>query len=272
MNIQILKSIWGMSGEMEEQFAQMAAAGYNGIEHTPLEGADITRFRRLAEQYDFTTAVLCFANNEAEAEYAILKAAELNPRVIVIHSAKDSMSWDDQRRYFEHALRIEEKAGIPVAHETHRGRAMFTPWHTAQLLTHYKELKIAADFSHWVCVCESLLEDHAAALELACERAIHIHARVGFAEGPQVPDPSAPEYALERQAHYDWWKRIVTLHTERGKQALTITPEFGPIPYMHAVPHTRTPLADLWDVCDWMKQDLRRELSLLPGVTCEVRK
>lgn len=36
-------------------------------------------------------------------------------------------------------------------------------------------------------------------LKLVADRTFHIHARVGYAHGPQVPDPSAPEYlgALE---------------------------------------------------------------------------
>ena len=32
----------------------------------------------------------------------------------------------------------------------------------------------------------------------------------------------------------------------------TLTPEFGPAPYLHLLPHTQTPVADLADICDWM--------------------
>ena len=32
----------------------------------------------------------------------------------------------------------------------------------------------------------------------------------------------------------------------------TLTPEFGPPPYLHTLPHTNVPVADLAAVCDWM--------------------
>ena len=38
----------------------------------------------------------------------------------------------------------------------------------------------------------------------------------------------------------------------RGMQVSTLTPEFGPPPYLHTLPHTNVPVADLADVCDWM--------------------
>ena len=36
-----------------------------------------------------------------------------------------------------------------------------------------------------------------------------IHARVGYEEGPQVPDPAAPEYAGEVKCHMGWWEAIM---------------------------------------------------------------
>ena len=38
-----------------------------------------------------------------------------------------------------------------------------------------------------------------------------IHARVGYEEGPQVPDPAAPEYAAEVKCHMGWWESIMTV-------------------------------------------------------------
>ncbi len=34
-------------------------------------------------------------------------------------------------------------------------------------------------------------------------------------------------------------------------------PEFGPAPYMHTLPHTDTPVADLWTVNEFMAERLR---------------
>ena len=62
------------------------------------------------------------------------------------------MPYEEQLHFFRQALDAERSAGVPVGHETHRRRAMFTPWTTAQLLSDLPELKITADFSHWCCV------------------------------------------------------------------------------------------------------------------------
>lgn len=78
-----------------------------------------------------------------------------------------------------------------------------------EVLIRIDGLKINADFSHWCCVCESLLDAEESHMAAVIERTIHIHGRVGYAEGPQVSDPRAPEYHKELERHEDWWERIV---------------------------------------------------------------
>ncbi|GAB1483119.1 hypothetical protein MASR2M78_19350 [Treponema sp.] len=52
--------------------------------------------------------------------------------------------------------------------------------------------------SRWCTVAESYLEDQKEAVDAALSRTDHIHARVGFPEGPQVGDPAAPEWEESR--------------------------------------------------------------------------
>ena len=52
--------------------------------------------------------------------------------------------------------------------------------------------------------------------------------------------------------------RIVDSHKKRGTPILTITSEFGPAPYMPALPFTRMPIASQWDINVHM-MDLLRE-------------
>ncbi|TVY09519.1 sugar phosphate isomerase/epimerase [Paenibacillus cremeus] len=245
-----------MQGSLEEQFAAIAAAGcYQGIEAGLPRKEEASQFRELLDRYGFQYIAMVFTGEDDHAasfEKQATAAAEFNPVLINSHSAKDSMPYDQQQPFFEHALRVERAIGIPVAHETHRGRAMFTPWTTAALLRDFPELKITADFSHWCCVCESLLADQLDNLKLAFERAYHIHARVGYAEGPQVPHPAAPEYAEELSAHEAWWQEIFKARAAAGQTEFTLTPEFGPPGYLHTLPFTNQPVANLWDVCLWM--------------------
>jgi hypothetical protein len=129
------------------------------------------------------------------------------------------MPYEKQLAFYEQALHAEKAINMQVAHETHRGRAMFTPWGTAQLLKDLPDLKITADFSHWCC--------------------------------------AAPEYQRELETHELWWQQIVDLWDSKNASPNTLTPEFGPPGYMHTLPFTNQPVADLWDVCLWMARRLK---------------
>ncbi|NRF95901.1 sugar phosphate isomerase/epimerase [Paenibacillus frigoriresistens] len=263
MKIKSIKALWGMDGSLESQFERIAAAGYDGIESPLPNPSEEKEYRSLLGQYnlDYIAMVFTGGNNHAESfSEQVERAATFGPIKINSHSAKDGMPFNEQAVFFEKAQAVEQRLGIPIGHETHRGRAMFTPWTTAVLLREFPELKLTSDFSHWVCVCESLLEDQKENLELAFQRTIHIHARVGFAQGPQVPHPAAPEYAVELSAHEEWWKRIIQTNLNTGIE-LTFTPEFGPPAYMPRLPFTNQPVADLWQVCLWMKQRFEQMLS-----------
>jgi hypothetical protein len=190
-------------------------------------------------------------------ESTVEQLAAYQPIKIGLHSGRDYMNRDEGARYFERALALEEKIGIPILHETHRGRLFYTPWDTAYYLTRFPSLRIVADYSHWVNVCERLPDDQGQALALAHRAAWHIHGRVGYEEGPQVPDPSAPEYAPHLAWHEAQWQQILALRAADGAPSMTFTPEYGPPNYLHTLPHTGAPVADLWRVCLWAAERAR---------------
>ncbi|MFC4777347.1 sugar phosphate isomerase/epimerase family protein [Paenibacillus sp. GCM10023252] len=261
MEINIHQALWGLEGSYRDQLAMAAAKGYAGIEAPLPPEHQAEEFRGLLKELSLTyiAQVVTSGNHEESFAEQAHRAAEFEPILIVSHSAKDSMHWDKQLQFFESALRVEKAIGIQVGHETHRSRAMFTPWATAALLRALPDLRITADLSHWCCVTESLLEDNEEDLKLALERAIHIHGRVGYAEGPQVPHPGAPEYAVELNRFQTWWQEIIRLRKSEGKEFMTITPEFGPAAsgYMHTQPYTGQPVVDMIKVNDWMAERIR---------------
>ncbi len=181
-------------------------------------------------------------------------AAAMRPLLVNSHSGRDAWGRAERERFFAAALEAEAQAGLAVAHETHRGRATFSPWATDELLADFAGLRLCCDLSHWVCVCERLIDDQIEIVRRCAARCVHLHARVGFEEGPQVPDPRAPEVAEHLAAHERWWDLIWEAQAARGDAVSTLTPEFGPPGYMHTLPYTRMPLADLAEVCDWMAQ------------------
>ncbi len=268
MKIKLFKSLWEyvqfegsplnirMDHQIERVLERIANAGYSGIE-SPLPIQEQEEwFRHLLDSYqlEFIAQVLTRDDHSDSFAYQARRAADFQPLMIVSHSAKDSMAYEDQLDFFRKAVSIEEDIKLPIAHETHRGRAMFTPWNTSRLLKEVDGLKINADFSHWCCVCESLLEAEESHIATAIERSIHIHGRVGYNEGPQVSDPRAPEYGKELMRHEEWWDRIVQAHIQRGAKSVTFTPEFGPPGYMQVLPYTRQHVVDLWDINLWVAE------------------
>lgn len=259
LKLQFVKALWGMQGSLEEQFARIAEAGYSGVESPMPSAEDEERFRYLLKEHGLDYIAMVFTTGSSVEEHIrsferqVERAAGFSPVLINAHSARDVMGYGDQLVFYRRAVGVERGIGLPIGHETHRGRAMFAPWTTGRLLEDVPELRLVADFSHWVCVCESLLPDMGAYLDQAISRTIHIHGRVGYAQGPQVPDPSAPEYSRELAVHMGWWERIVAERAKQGAEAVTFTPEFGPPPYLHTLPHTGAPVADLWKVCLWMR-------------------
>ncbi len=258
MNLLIFRATWGMTGTPTEQLHQIADAGYDGVELWPIGAFD---WRGLLADSPLSVIVAAGIRDLQAIEPTLHALAAYQPLRINLHSGFDAMPRDQGIAFFEEALRVEAQIGIPVGHETHRGRAFFTPWDTAAYLRQFPALKITADYSHWVNVCERLPDDQADALALANARTVHIHGRVGYGEGPQVPDPAAPEYADELAWHEAQWTAIRDHHRAADAETLTFTPEYGPPPYLHTLPGTDTPVADLWDVCLWAAGRARRVLG-----------
>jgi hypothetical protein len=263
MQLLIFRALWGMTGSIPEQLERIKAAGYDGIEFWPSQLAPSqTEWLALLEKHQLRGIVAAMVDTQDELRDQLHYLAGFQPMKINLHSGRDFMSRDEGLLFFEEALRVEEAIGIPVTHETHRGRLFFTPWTTADYLREFPTLKITADYSHWVNVCERLPDDQAEALELANRRTHHIHGRVGYAEGPQVPDPSAPEYTTELAWHEHQWKLICDIRQQAGDEFLTFTPEYGPPGYLHTLPHTHVPVADLWQVCLWAGERARQQLMI----------
>ncbi len=262
MKIEIYRALWGMEGPLEQQFERIAAAGYDGVE-VWLSGSPFTpaQILRLTEQHHLRLIVAGAIATIPEIQPTLQAFAEYNPVKINIQSGIDSMTFDEGKRFVTAMLEAEHKIGFTVMQETHRGKLLYAPWVAAAYLHEFPDLHITADYSHWVNVCERLPVDQGEALALANAHARHIHGRVGYEEGPQVPDPSAPEYASQLAWHETQWKAIRDAQQASGETVLTFTPEYGPPAYLHTLPHTNVPVANLWDVCLWAANRARTQLA-----------
>jgi hypothetical protein len=125
----------------------------------------------------------------------------------------------------------------------------------------FPNLKLIADLSHFCVVSESDLSDQYDLLSRIYPNIQHIHARVGFEQSPQVNHPFAPEWKQHLERYTTWWNEIIELQSQLGKTQFTITPEFGPFPYMPQAPFTQSPLANQWQLNTEMKTYLNENVK-----------
>lgn len=189
-----------------------------------------------------------------------LRALESEPLFVNSHTGRDHFSFNDSLRIFEAGQKLVARHGVPLRHETHRGRTLFSAPATFAFLQTLPGLELTADFSHWVCVHESDLGDQPEAMTAALVASRHLHARVGFDEGPQVSDPRNPAHAAWLQRFTEWWQTLVSLRADAGSEWLTITPEFGPPPYTPLNGISTDPVSDAWEMNVWMMAYLKRTL------------
>ena len=265
MNFLFFRSLWGMESlSIKESLNQIKQDGYNGFEFAVLFSPEPPeQVTRKAQDLDLQVIAQVLSEGKTEKEHResllqqIETAVKAEPLFIISHTGRDIFSFEENIALFQTALRVSEECGIPIIHETHRSRALFSTVSTRRYLESLPELRINADFSHWCCVHESFLEDQPGIIDSAIRRTDHIHARVGFPEGPQVPDPQAPEWEEALEVHLNWWDKIVELKKKEGAQFCTITPEFGPVPYVPIEPYTQRPLGDIREINNFMKKLLQ---------------
>jgi Xylose isomerase-like TIM barrel len=270
MELALFKTLWGHDGGLDHAVHLCKEAGFQGIEGpAPLEPGEREAFFNqlresglewIAEVSTCTPPGLyvplpgCSVEEHLRSlEDGVVRSLEGSPRFINTMAGYDAWSFSDALRFFEGVVGLQEKHGIVISVETHRGRPTFSPWVTRDLLEKLPELRITCDFSHWCVVSERLvLDEFKDILALAASRAHHIQPRVGYAQGPQVPDPRAPEYADDLAAHERWWACVWDSMATRGFTRFTMTPEFGPDGYLQCEPFTRKPAADLWEINCWI--------------------
>lgn len=266
MKILFLCPRWGNADRSPDEFIhRVVAAGYDGIEAGLADAdpqADETiRLAKAAglvvvtQHYDTLDRDLNTHLKNYEARLRML--ARYEPIFINSHTGRDLFSLAENRAVFAVAERVAAETGIPVYHETHRARCCHTAWRTRELMAAQPATRLVLDLSHWCNVSESLLEDQTDLIEPILPAVAHLHARVGWAQGPQVSDPRAPEWRTAVAAHLFWWDKIIARQRAGGAHQFTITPEFGPAPYLPVRPYTQEPMADPWSINVYMMDLLR---------------
>lgn len=270
MKLLLLCTQWGSEHlPLEDFFFKVKDAGYDGIDTwVPEDINERKKFIALLSKYQ-----LKIVSHQHQAkgndidkyckslEHYLHLSVECNPLLINSHSGRDYFSFNEQLQVIDTVEEFSIKNNITIAHETHRGRIGYTPYNAMELFKQRPDMKITADFSHWTCVTESWLENSKTILEEAIKRSKHVHARIGYTQGPQIPDPRLVAWREPVDFFLGIWKQIIQHQKSIGADYFTITTEFGPPPYMWTNLNDGLPVTNQWDINCFMRNLLIETLK-----------
>jgi len=298
--LSLIRSLWGVIKQadghltFEQAIPRIKALGYDGVETGVKIAMDLgpKHFKRVLDDNGLKYVAMVFTSGPAVvvpgadgdrypnhpkpgrsvAEHIdvfkaqVDEALQLDPIKINSHSGNDYFFRKEQEEFFTKALDWEKKnsKGVPIYHETHRKRILHSPWVARELVPLFKgDLKIVADLSHFLCVAETNTEDKElnAVVDMLAPYTRHIHARVGYDHGPQVPDPRVPHWKDYVTGMLRWWTTIMQAQQKAGVEVATVTPEHGPPNYQVCEPRWQSPLADIWEVNTWVGKTVQQRFD-----------
>ena len=284
MELKLFKTLWGFEGSYVDAARLAREQGYDGIEGpVPKTDEGVQQLATSLQQNDLayiaevatTGTIIPDRRLPPEAHLNdlqdnILRMQSLKPLFISCLGGCDAWEISESISFLRKAVDSAEQAGLAISFETHRGRIFFNPWITQRIIQVLPNLKLTCDFSHWCVVCEGLQETEADIIRALSANAWHIHGRVGYDQGPQVPDPRAALYFNDLEKHYAWWRWIWDEHVRQEKTITTVTPEFGRDGYEYRDTGEGLPLVDIGEINHWLAQELRFRFQNQPETTRKV--
>lgn len=260
MKLSRFRSCWGVEPgpqlqNWKEIFPQWKAKGYDGIEVDIFllqKEEEFYQLKSLCDELNFhivpmvKSSWLDYVNPRPPGltpkdhlktyRQQLELARKLDPLKINAHSGADHWTREQSVEFYKGTFQVESELGLTgkVSHETHRNRSLFNPYVTEYILEHVPNLRLTADISHWVVVCERVLNggpEDLALLDKIIPHVHHVHARMGTIQSSQCPEPLNPVFAEER-AFFEWfWLKIIDHYQKQGNESLSFVPEYGPFPY-----------------------------------------
>ena len=258
---------WGYEGKTSDFIKKAKDSGYDGIEiWSNTDPSEQKIVADLLKKFGMKVIFLCGSNPSFSFEKSLedyknylQKTLEQKPLAINSHTGSDFYNYEQIMAFIRYANRLSKIYNIPIYHETHRGRFSYSLPETIKYLK-IDDINLTLDISHWMVVHESLLNNRNELLDQIIKKTNHIHARVGFEEGPQVNDPNAPEWKKILDRHLDIWESVIHKIWDE-KKVVTITTEFGPPNYMPTEPLTLKPMSDQWEANVFIMNSLKERIK-----------
>ncbi|RYY24299.1 MAG: sugar phosphate isomerase/epimerase [Sphingobacteriaceae bacterium] len=272
MKIDFFCPRWGFEHVAWNTFlCRVKAAGYVGVEWFPYsERVDFIEVLHQLKILDLKLCIvmtvvkqnLTFEDYLQQLKTDLLDFCQLNPLFITAQTGREYFNPKQIEQCLACCAEVSQRTGIPIYQETHRNKWGFAAHQVYPVLQNNPDFMLTLDVSHWFCVSESYLEDQQEAVNLAIHRTKHIHARIGHTQSSQVADPKAPEHNQALQEHLKIWDRYVALQRANGTGVITITPEFGPPPYLTVIDENLPADEAQWRFNLWMKDLLFTRYNL----------
>ena len=234
-SLDMYKTLWGVTEPLPSLLPTLKAKGYCGVEacflYTSTEDKMTLLQARQAKTIELIVLLQTSGSTVQEhlesLENQIIEALPYTPSKLNIHGGKDSWCWEEITEYFEGFLLLEAKyrTVVPLLHETHRGRILYSPWISFRVMEAFPTLCFTADVSHWVVVAERHLEpefDHV--LSLLADRTRHIHTRPCSPQHIQLQSLTDVMYAEDLQCFQRYWHRIFVAQLRLGNGVIITLP------------------------------------------------
>jgi hypothetical protein len=276
MRVEFFCTRWGAEEiDWDTFLRQVKEAGYSGIEWFPNgENSDPAMVVELLMKYNLKYSIVMtvtgkfagFQQYLNDLQFQLSSLAEtgkgiLQPLFISAQVGREFFNIDQINQCLECCRQISKDSGIPVYQETHRNKWSYAVHILPPVLEINPDVSLTLDVSHWFCVSESYLEDQQEALDLAISRARHVHARIGHTQASQVADPAWSEYQDALEAHLKVWDQWISNKKKEGIEVCSITPEFGPPPYLTILNKNINVQQQQWKLNLWMKNLLNRRYN-----------
>ena len=257
--------------------AEVKRQGYKGIEWYPFGEIDtnydavIQHIKDAGLIHAIVMTVKEVANSEDDylqrlekqlVELASLGKHSLQPLFITAQVGREYFELNEVYECLRICDKVQLETGMKIYQETHRNKWSYGLHKILDVLKKYPTLKLTLDISHWFCVSESYLEDQRDKLITILPHVEHIHSRVGYTQGSQIPDVTNPIYKDIVAIHLDVWQQWVDLMKVKKVKGITISTEFGPPPYLISTGDVHEDYLKQWKQNLWIKKYLNQHLNL----------
>lgn len=284
----MFKSLWGLVNKdggnklLQHILPEMQATGYHGIECSVRLAYSLDKsdgFAALMKEHGLRWIPIVFSSGpdavvnsqtpiidhdssverhvdtiKQQIAIAMSMSAGMEVPFINSHTGHDSFTEIKAHTLLQRLARAEDELSVKIVHEVHRGRIFFNPWVTQRLAQQNPNVKLIADYSHFTCASEIEPWDPnlIRVLDRLAPHIHHIHARIGYDNGPQVVDPRFPTWQRHTRAFESLWKYIWKVQYLNGFRSTSATTEFGPPSYQPVYPCICKSSVGLEDINEWM--------------------